>query len=488
MLSVGRGPAAWASEYVEGEVRRQPAVLFADLTGADSRAARRALEEARVHFGLVDVSSLGQPALPGARDGGRGVSWSALVLERLASISGGLGTPVLFLGGRPLGGPAEIADLTARGELRRRCAEAGAALFEVPEPASRLPWTPREDLRWLPPKDINGRRWYQDDPNSARHPEEHGDQARIEYNTDSVVPGAGTDHRGRFTGSAKALLRQQTNLDEPDGNGVRRPIAPFTDVNLVLQPDVGWTNYLWSRDLERAGSVGPEDVAREGLRRDQLIWVYSQGKKKLVDELALRQCRSKLLTTLDVQGLREALMEEMRKEHAFSPTQQGVVPGIVQSLSGRQLREERYADTDVPLLLAVLSGRSPACFHLRDRLQTAAKRALRAVRVVRVDGQRYPEVPRELGISRLPTLLWLRARTGAELAREVGVVPSATLVERTSAVLRAGGAPAPRGEDGALAVPTVRDEPRWRRNGGMLVEEGGLARRWASRRAIRNSA
>jgi len=481
-LSSGASVATWVSNWVESEVSRHPVVLFADVMDVESQAARHALDKARIRFHLVDISSMDQLSLPDT-SGGSGASWAALILDHLTSISDGKGLPILFVGGELVGGHDDILRGSVSDELLDLFAKAGAERREPRAPASRLPWTARENMRWLPPKDLNGRRWYQDEPNSAKFPDEHEDPVRIEYNIDSVSPGAGTEHRGRFSGSAKALLRYDTNLDEPDRNGVKQPYPPFCDVNLVLQPDLGYANYLRSRDLDRALNVTPADVAREGLPKDQLVWVYSQGKKKLVEELALRQCRNKILSTLDVQGLREALMDEMRKEQAFSPTQLGVVPGIVQSLSGPEFRKERYADTDVPLLLAILSERNPACVHLRDRLQTAAKRALRGIRIVRVDGRRYPEVAREFGIARYPTLVWLEARSGIEMAREAGVLSSAAIIDRTSALLHHKALPEPKEKVAALP----RDRSRWRTSGYVLVEDS-LASKSSSRRWLRNSA
>lgn len=478
----GEHSPSWVAQWVGSEVSQHPVVLFAGQAVAESQRAKVALQKAHIRYELVDLDGIGQQADHGA-------SWSSLLADYL-TCGGERELPVLFVGGKPLSGGAEIARLAESGELRGLCAEAGAELLKPEEPAAQLPWTPRERARWLPPKDINGRRWYQDEPNSAKRADEHSDEARIEYNINSVSPGAGSDHRGRFTGAAKVLLRQETNLDEPDRNGVVHQYPPFTDVDLLRKPDLGWSYYLRSRDLERAKNVGPPEVAREGLSKAQLMWVYSQGKKKLVEELELRQCRHKVVTTLDVQSLRDLLMDEMRKERTFSPTQLGVVPGVVQALSGPQLREERLADTNVPLLLAVVSEQSPPCVRFGRELQAAAKRALRAVRVVRVDGQRYPEVVRELGISRFPTVLWFEARTGAELAREVGVVTSLAICDRTSALLQRRALPEAPGSE-ALAVATAgrdaRSQPsRWRVNGGVMAEER-ITPRWASTRSLRNT-
>jgi len=421
-----------------------------------------------VHYATVDVDRFS--------DGADGTPWSALIMAHLAACTGQDALPILFVDGQPVGGIKEVRSLAESGELKGFCVEAGADLLEAP-PASRLPWTPQTDARWRPPKDINGRRWFQDDPNSAAFPDEHNDAARIEFNVDSVSPGAGTDHRGRFTGAAKALLRQATRLDESAAR-----YKPFTDVDLLLKPDLGWAYYLRSRDLERARGVTREDEEREDLTRGQLAWVYSQGKKKLVEELELRQCHHKVVSCIDVQSLREALMDEMRKERAFSPTQLGVVPGVVQSLSGPQLKVERFAGTDTPLLLAVLSERSPPCFRFRDQLHSAARRLLRAIRIVRVDGHLYPEVAREFGVVRYPTLVWLQGGTGAELARQSGVLSALALCDQTAALLQRARLPAPA-EGVGPALP-VLELPRWRVDEG---HRGPGAPRWASTRTLRNT-
>lgn len=475
------GPPAWVADWVQGEVARHPVVLFAETNGVASQAATAALREARVRSEIVDVDRLGLES--------DGTSWSSLIIDHLMSCSGQPSLPILYVDGRPIGGHEEIERLAASGELQSLCAGAGAVILDADEPATRSAWTPRIGRRWLPPKDISGRRWYQDDPDMAKSPDDYKDPARLEYNIGCLSPGAGADHRGRMTSAGKELLRQETKLDEPDKYGLRPPYRPFGNIDLLLRPDVGWSFILRSRDLKRAKNVRPEDVAREGLSKDQLMWVYSQNKKELVEQLELRQCRDTVLTCIDVQALREALMDEMRKERKFSPTQQGVLPAIIQFLSGSQLREERYADTEVPLLLAVVSEDNPVCFRLRDHLQVAANQLLRAIRIVKVDGHRYPEVAREYGIRRYPTLVWMQGRSGVELARRVGDASTLQITEQTNLLLGRKELPDPEARAAlvALGSPATEDRPRWRRTAATLREKI-LTPTWASTRSLRNSA
>jgi len=470
-------PQSWVATWIKKEISESPVVLFSEASSPESKAARAALREARVRFQDVDVSGLGDDS-----------SWGSMVSEQLLSASGARSLPVLFVGGRCVGGLAAMGQLDAADRLEELCVDAGAGRLKVEEPFTNSSWTPRAGLRLQPPKDIGGRRWFQDEPGRAKFPEEYKDEARLEYNTDRVSPGAGMENFGRFSAAGLALLRQETNLDDPDLHAPpnEQLYRPFDNVMLTFKPDLGWGYYLRSRDVKRAKSIGPEDAEREGLPISQLKWLYSQGKKKLVDELRMRQCQHKVLSTADVQGLREALKEEMQKERAYSPTRNGVVPGVVQKLSSADLREERYADTKVPLLVAITNW-NPASFHINEELQTAAKRLLRATRIVRVEGHRFAEVARNFSVVRFPTLIWLQGGSGEELVRTVGVVSSEAIYEHSQAVLHCRELP-PARRSQALAALDRPQRPisrsRWRHDGRAL-REAALHKPWASIREIR---
>eukprot|EP00419_Tripos_fusus_P005951 CAMPEP_0172692418 /NCGR_PEP_ID=MMETSP1074-20121228/25243_1 /TAXON_ID=2916 /ORGANISM="Ceratium fusus, Strain PA161109" /LENGTH=103 /DNA_ID=CAMNT_0013512623 /DNA_START=9 /DNA_END=316 /DNA_ORIENTATION=+ len=97
------------------------------------------------------------------------------------SSSGQPSFPILYVGGQPLGGSNEINELAAKKELRSCCSAAGAQIFELPKSASETGWTQHHSGRWFAPKDINGRRWYQDAPNSARYSGEYNEAARMDW-------------------------------------------------------------------------------------------------------------------------------------------------------------------------------------------------------------------------------------------------------------------------------------------------------------------
>ncbi|CAE8667457.1 unnamed protein product, partial [Polarella glacialis] len=170
---------------------------------------------------------------------------------------------------------------------------------------TNMTWTMRTGARWLPPKNINGRRWYQDDADMASTPDEHADSVRIEYNKMAAGPGAGSGSRGKLSGPAAWLMRQETNLDKLDKNGKANPYPEFKDTALMLRNDRGISDYLRSRDLNSWKKVDNEKASAMGLPKDVLMWVYAQGRLKLVEELTRRQCRHKVITCIDIQGLRE---------------------------------------------------------------------------------------------------------------------------------------------------------------------------------------
>jgi len=435
----GNSAASWVKDWIEAEIRKRPVVLFTD-SNTESRAAKSSLESARIHFDTVEVGRLdfGPPLNDGDEP------WSVLVRKHLASNVGCTEMPVLFVNGQAMTHEQDIQKLDPT-KLRSLCLEAGAVDTNPVEPPPNMTWTVRKDGRWLPAKNLNGRRWYRDDPNMELSPDEHKDPARIEYVIDGIVPGAGSSQYGRFKSSMLSLLRQDTNLDKPDKNGVVKMYPPFTTVDLLLTKREDWRgDFLRSRDVEKSKAVGPEDAIQMGLPEDQLIWVYKLGKLKLRDELKRRQCSHKFYSTMDVQGMRELLFDELRKEHAFSPTYQGVLPGIVPELSDDEFRRERQADTDVPLLLVAVDSRSPTFYRFRQSLKVAAGRLLRTIRIVQVDCAQFPSIAREHKVVRFPTLVWLQSRTGEQLTRDTGVMSTTAIIERTRALVEGRELPAPR--------------------------------------------
>lgn len=439
------GPEAWTKQWVESEVAKSPIVLFTEAAGAGaaaSRDARAALRSAEVRFEAVDVDLI---AFGSTLD----VSWPSLIVQHLAAIAEQAGNPapaqgeptlpLLFAGGDFIGGIGTIRDLSESGMLHDLCYGSGAELdSRAPDVETNMSWTERQGSRWLPPKNINGRRWYQDEANMELTEDEFADEARIELNTMYVSPsgtGSGST-KGKLSGSGVELMRLDTNLDKPDKNGQVHQYPPFTHINMITRPDWGLSSPLTSRNLARMRAVTAEEAARVGLPEQQLRWLYAQGSTKLRDELKKRQCYHEVVTSPDVQSLREALLEELIKEKKYSPTQNSVTPGLVATLTGNELREEVAAETDVPILLCVTDRESTHGRAFREQLQAVAKRLLRAIRVIEVDARIYPRAAKDHKVVRFPTLIWLQGRTGEELARRHGVQSALDLYDKTSTVLR----------------------------------------------------
>lgn len=429
----------WAADFVDKEIARSPVVLFVgdfDATGA-ARAARSALRDvARVRFELVEVDRLGSSLGP---------SWPELVRARLAELVATAPLPALFVHGKHVYASADgFHELATSGELEKLCEEAGAEPL-APRESTNMTWTVRsiEEGRWLPPKNINGRRWYQDDPNMESFPGEHKDPIRIEFNKFHVSPGAGRGGLSTVSPSGIQLLRQDTNLDGPnvhgevpDFRGKGHQLPPFSENHMLMNFDWGLSlfNACKGRDVKAYYSTTLADAEREGLPLDVLRWVYIQNRPKLVEELKRRQCKAQVYTNVEVVDLRAALKDELRKEIAYSPSGLGVVPGVVLTLSASELASEREADTGVPLLVAFTSTESPTTHRLRAALRDAAKIVLRGARIVQVDCYRWPKVAAEYRIGRFPTLIWFEGRGGPEMERFAGVPSAKAIVARTRGI------------------------------------------------------
>jgi len=453
--AAGKGADAWAADWVEKEVTSRAVVLFLDGdAGATTAAAKATLSEASVRYDPVDVGMLG---------GSYGTAIVASIRAR-AGIGEDVQEPVLpllFVGGVAVGGIGctDLAELASSGQLRSTCEEAGAEIVESNE-GTNMTWTVRDDGRWLPPKTINGRRWYQDEANSATPGDDaQADKARFEFNRHHVSNGAGRRGHSGVSASGLQLMRQDTNLDMRDENGDIKRYGPFSETELIMSPDTGLLNPRKGSNLKeyhrwRLMSLeeAQKESEREGLDREEMMWLNSQERKWLVQELKRRQCRYNVFSGIDVETLREALKEEMLKERVYSPTKLGVVPGVIQDLSLSELRREREADTDVPLLIVVISARNgrgngaskgtpiwnPSCYGLRQPLQVAANNILRAARIVQVIIEEFPSVAKEYQVSRYPTLIWMAPRNGPELGRLLGVQTAMAIVETTRKLTQKG--------------------------------------------------
>jgi len=294
-------------------------------------------------------------------------------------------------------------------------------------------WTVLKEQRWLPPKGLNGRRWYMDSANSAVLPDEQDDEARIEMNRNHASPGA-----GRIKGGAATLLRQYTNLDRPDKNGVVPRDLPFQEADFANNPDKALdvpTDTIDYESMRRVQTLSDNEVAATGLSRDLLRWVYSLPRPTLRKELYKRQLQREVRLAGDVRDLRESLMKDLRMERSYSPTRM-VFPGTAAVLSGGQLQQEIEANSDVPILLAVVSRNTVQGVKCHKELQRVASRLLRSVRVIQLEGSQYPEVVRERKVRRYPTFIWLEPRTGREMRRVLGVTAASSLFDQTRVMLQ----------------------------------------------------
>eukprot|EP00439_Symbiodinium_sp_Y106_P075894 s301_g15.t1 len=436
----------WASDWLAQELSKSPVVLISESEGASLREAKKCLEEACVRFDLLELDRLG--------------SAGDALLEQLREdhrrMADAEGTPFVFVGGQLL--PENFTKERTQW-LQQVCYNAGAQFIEPPE-GTNMTWTIQQGARWLPPKNIGGRRWYQDDAGMAKYEDEHADPARNLYNEMMSAPGGGTALRTRISNPGQKLLRQDAKLDEPDKFGVAQRWPSWGKVDLLLRNVDGVTDYLRSRDVSRVRQILEDEnnTYADGISKDMLMWVYGLGRRRLMEELDQRQCHHKVISAIDIQGLREALLEELEKEQDYSPTRQGVTPGVIQSFSSRQLRVEREAESNVVLLLAVVDEQSPRHLRFRDQLEGAAQVLLRAARIVTVDGRKNDEIMTEFGITRFPTLIWLQGRSGMELAREIGPFPTSSIVDRTRLVLNVKELPEP--DEAAAALAKVRPPSR----------------------------
>ncbi|CAE7769124.1 unnamed protein product [Symbiodinium sp. CCMP2456] len=444
----------WASDWLAQELSKSPVVLISESDGASLREAKKSLEEACVRFDLLELDRLGSAGdalLEQLREDHRRMADAEQV-----------GTSFVFVGGQLL--PENFTKESTQW-LQQVCYNAGAQFME-PAEGTNMTWTIQQGARWLPPKNIGGRRWYQDDAGMAKYEDEHADPARNLYNEMMSAPGGGTALRTRISNPGQKLLRQDAKLDEPDKFGVAQRWPSWGKVDLLLRNVDGVTDYLRSRDVSRVRQIlGDENnTYADGISKDMLMWVYGLGRRKLMEELDQRQCHHKVISAIDIQGLREALLEELEKEQDYSPTRQGVTPGVIQSFSSRQLQVEREAESDVVLLLAVVDEQSPRHLRFRDQLEGAAQVLLRAARIVTVDGRKNDEIMTEFGITRFPTLIWLQGRSGIELAREIGPFPTSSIVDRTRLVLNVKELPEPDKAAAALAKARPPSRKFRRRN------------------------
>ncbi|OLP81831.1 hypothetical protein AK812_SmicGene37582 [Symbiodinium microadriaticum] len=444
----------WASDWLAQELSKSPVVLISESEGASLREAKKCLEEACVRFDLLELDRLGSA--------GDALLEQLRQDHRRMADAEQVGTPFVFVGGHLL--PENFTKESTQW-LQQVCYNAGAQFMEPPE-GTNMTWTIQQGARWLPPKNIGGRRWYQDDAGMAKYEDEHADPARNLYNEMMSAPGGGTALRTRISNPGQKLLRQDAKLDEPDKFGVAQRWPSWGKVDLLLRNVDGVTDYLRSRDVSRVRQILEDEnnTYADGISKDMLMWVYGLGRRKLMEELDQRQCHHKVISAIDIQGLREALLEELEKEQDYSPTRQGVTPGVIQSFSSRQLRVEREAESDVVLLLAVVDEQSPRHLRFRDQLEGAAQVLLRAARIVTVDGRKNDDIMAEFGISRFPTLIWLQGRSGIELAREIGPFPTSSIVDRTRLVLNVKELPEPDKAAAALAKARPPSRKFRRRN------------------------
>ncbi|CAK0907205.1 unnamed protein product [Prorocentrum cordatum] len=388
------GPEAWAASWVDAEIARSPVVLFGNSACAASRAVESALRDAGVHAQVVEVDRMALAA---------GGSWPSLVSRHLAVRAGcdeGGVLPALFVGGKHV---REGSQPFTSIEFMRRCSLAGAVSLHPVDTVASENWSVIEagarKGRVRPPKDFNGRRWYMDKPDMAEYPNEHNDLARIEYGKYLSAPQMGWYQP---TAAGEELMRQRTLLDAPHKpdesvGDVHKKRPDFSYMDLALTRDYGSFGRASRKrnlvDKAKFDSVTREMCVREGLSRDELLWVLTLNRKQLASELTLRHLRDLVVPAVDIENLRDALRDALRAERRYSPTRH-VRPGSAAELTADQLAEEIKADSGTVLLVAVVSPRSPPSLRLAPEVGRAAARLQKAARIVAVDGLVAPDVCR----------------------------------------------------------------------------------------------
>lgn len=424
--SSSSSPRDWAAQYVKAEISKSPVVIFVDSSSPLTSPFKARLRDANVHFQVVEVDRLDElaPPLPGKE------SWSDLILSTIDELGAEL--PALFVGGQLREIPAR------REELIFLCAGSGAQWIP-PEEKTNMTWS-KEGVRWKPPKNINGRRFYGDEAGMETYPGEAWDEKRIRYNELATRTSIDNLQRSQVSNAGRELLRLDAGLDKPRPDGTKPEWPPWGHVDLWQRYDIlqDTSIHMWGIEANRSYWVDDKDAKEYGIPLAQLRWIFTLSRQQMINELGRRGRRrqhDKIITALETSGLREALIDELRAEQAFSPTGLGVVPGLVQELNGEELFMEIEADTDVPLLVEVYSSKLPGCRIMRKEVYTASSYLFKTVRMVRIDGHTRPEVLKKLGVARFPTLVWLQSRNGEVIHREVGQSTWSFVVARTHEVL-----------------------------------------------------
>eukprot|EP00438_Fugacium_kawagutii_P034122 Skav214381 [mRNA] locus=scaffold4284:94835:110044:- [translate_table: standard] len=188
-------------------------------------------------------------------------------------------------------------------ELDRLAAEVSTAVAEQLEAYNRsgpsgtnMTWTIRKGARWLPPKNIGGRRWYQDDAGLERFPDKENDpfvngfsltgmaKYEVPLGEKHWVPTCGGSAlRTRISNPGQKLLRQDAKLDEPDKYGAKKSFPSWGRTDLLLRNVDGVTDYLRSRDVDRVRDELAA-AARYLLRSIRVVVVDVTENPELVGE------------------------------------------------------------------------------------------------------------------------------------------------------------------------------------------------------------
>ena len=152
--------------------------------------------------------------------------------------------------------------------------------------------------------------------------------------------------------------------------------------------------------------------------------VRAMSVKALREELARRGMR--WADYIDKEDLIQAVVRARKEAAAFSAT--GLLrPGQVADLTGAQVQSEVESDSvPAPLLLDVYATWCGPCQIMVKELKEAATEWGDAVRVVKMDSDKYPELSGKWGVQGLPTLLLFK--NGTEIGRMEGALQKSQLL------------------------------------------------------------
>jgi thioredoxin 1 len=152
--------------------------------------------------------------------------------------------------------------------------------------------------------------------------------------------------------------------------------------------------------------------------------LQQRSVKELQNELASRGLR--WVGLLEKKELVQAVYDALQQAAVFSATGR-LTPGQVSELTEGELRQEMQAVNKAPLLVDVYATWCGPCKLMATQLQDAAKELGSAIRIAKLDSDKYEKLASELKVQGLPTLILFE--NGKEMRRMEGAIMKEELIE-----------------------------------------------------------